>query len=66
MLRIFLMNHLNHEAMNEVIDAVVYMIDFAPMVYTPAICGCLLGWSFGVIYQEVIKLHKMYLECKQK
>lgn len=64
MLKIFLMHHINHEAMNEVIDAVVYMIDFAPMVYTPVICGCLLGWSMGVIYQESIRLHKFYLESK--
>lgn len=64
MLKIFLSQHLNHEAMKEVADAIVYMIDFAPMVWTPLICGCLLGLAMGVIYQGAIELHKWYNEWK--
>lgn len=64
MFRTFLMQHINHKAVDEVLDAVVYMIDFAPMVFTPLICGCLLGLSLGVIYQGLIDLHKFYLEWK--
>ena len=64
MIKEMLIQHVNHEAMNEVIDAVVYLIDFAPMVYTPVICGVLLGLSMGIIYQGMIELHKFYLEWK--
>lgn len=64
MIKEMLIQHVNHEAMNEVIDAVVYLIDFAPMVYTPVICGALLGLSMGIIYQGMIELHKFYLEWK--
>lgn len=64
MIKEMLIQHINHEAVNEVVDAVVYMIDFAPMVYTPVICGTLLGLSMGIIYQGMIELHKFYLEWK--
>ena len=64
MFRTFLTQHINHKAVDEVIDAVTYMIDFAPMIYVPAICGILLGLSLGIIYQGAIELHKYYLEWK--
>lgn len=64
MIKTFLIQHINHDAVNEVVDAVVYIIDFAPMVYVPAICGALLGLAAGIIYQGAIELHKMYLEWK--
>lgn len=60
MIKYMLMNHLNHEAMKEVADAVAYMVDFAPMVWTPLLLGCLLGLSAGVIYQGFIDLYKFY------
>ena len=59
-----LIQHINYDAANEVVNAIIYMIDFAPMVYTPIICGCLLGLALGVIYRGAIELHKMYLEWK--
>lgn len=64
MIKDMLIQHVNPEAMDEVINAVGYMIDFAPMVFIPVICGTLLGYSIGVIYQEIIKLYKFYLEWK--
>ena len=62
MFRMFLIQHVNYDAVNEVFDAIVDMVDFAPMVCLPLICGCILGLATGVIYQGMIDLYKFYKE----
>lgn len=56
--------HIDYEFMKEVADAIVYMVDFAPVVWMPAVCGVLLGYSLGNIYKGIEELHKFYLEWR--
>lgn len=56
--------HINTDSVSEIVDAVIYMMDFAPVVWMPVMCGCLIGLSAGVIYRELTQLYRYYKRWK--